>query len=70
MDKLNLMTDEEVEEEEQTTRKNWLSANIKALEQALRTNFRIKQYTEIKIRVLRELINERQPDNKSKQYPD
>lgn len=71
MENLNpLMTDKEIDELENSTKRNWTNSSIKEIEQCLRSLTRIKQGTEIKIRVLKELIDERDSDKKSKQYVD
>jgi hypothetical protein len=65
-----LLTEREIEDIEETTRRNWQDVRVKDLEQGLRSQLRIKQSAEAKIRVLREILDVRQPDNKSKQYSD
>ena len=70
MEKIKLMTDEEKEKLKSDTKKSWLGVSNAGLERALRLDSRMRQQIECRISALEEILNERRPDNKSKQYID
>ena len=70
MDKIKLMTDEEKEKLRNETKKSWLGISNAGIERALRLDSKMRQQIECRISALEEILNERNPDNKSKQYID
>jgi hypothetical protein len=64
------LTEEERDKLHQSIRNTWKNFPIKSLELALIDSIKIKQKLEVRIQVLQELLDERRPDNKAKQYID
>ena len=70
MEKVKPMTEEEKQKLRSDTKKSWLGVSTSGIERALRLDVRIRTQIECRISALEEILNERNPDSKSKQYID
>jgi len=64
------MTPEEVEKFRVTVRRSWLSYTTPQLYKVIELNERLLEQIKIRNQVLREIIDERKSDFKSKQFSD
>lgn len=64
------LTEEQVRKLKEMIKKDWAKTPTKELISALAFEQRIKQQIEIRIETLQEMLDERQPDFKSKQFSD
>lgn len=70
MFRLKLMTDTEKEALVTRTKNLWASANTASIERSIWFNKRFIQQCNTRLVVLEEILNDRNTDNKSKQYVD
>ena len=69
-DKIKPMVGEEIERFKALVKENMKNDSLSLLELNLRVNSRFKQQYELRMEVIQELINEKRPDFKAKQYLD